>query len=204
MMIKDIVGLLVQPRTQWHNIADRAEFSLLGSFFYTATLSLLPAVAWYYGTTVVGWTVGDGDSVKLTTDSAAIIITLFYLTMVACVAAIGYMMHWMSETYIAASGTHSSIAKCVAIAGYTATPLFIAGLIGFVPLMWPSLILALLASALSVYLLYIGLPIVMGISQERGFLYASAVIAFCLVIVTVIMGGSVIAWDMGAAPSFTD
>ncbi|MFT7130666.1 MAG: hypothetical protein ACI89U_002792, partial [Gammaproteobacteria bacterium] len=87
---------------------------------------------------------------------------------------------------------------------FTATPLFIVGAIGFIPVLWVSLVLGVVAACYAVYLLYIGIPIVMGIPKERGFLYASAVIAFCLVLITVIMGGSVIAWDMGAAPSFTD
>lgn len=203
-MITNIFGLLFRPKVQWQLIADKGEFSLFSAVMYTAVLAILPAVAWYYGTTSVGWTIGDGDTIKLTTESAKTIIILFYLCMVGSVCSIGYMMHWMSETYSSDNDIVSSTAKCVAVAGFTATPLFVAGLVGFTPILWPALILSVLASGYAVYLLYIGIPIVMGISQERGFLYASAVIAFCLVLIIVIMGGSVIAWDMGAGPSFTD
>jgi hypothetical protein len=52
--------------------------------------------------------------------------------------------------------------------------------------------------------LYLGIPIVMQIPKERGFLFSSAVLAVCLVIIIVIMVGSVILWDFGAAPRFTD
>jgi hypothetical protein len=40
--------------------------------------------------------------------------------------------------------------------------------------------------------------------QERGFLFASAVVAVCLVILIGIMGASVILWDMGFAPEYTN
>ena len=56
----------------------------------------------------------------------------------------------------------------------------------------------------AVYLLYLGIPIVMDIPEERGFLFSSAVIAICLVMMICIMVGSVILWDFGAAPAFTD
>ncbi|MFT5691529.1 MAG: hypothetical protein ACI92E_000858 [Oceanicoccus sp.] len=203
-MIPNIIGLMIRPEAQWQAIAEKGNFSLLSAFLYTAVFACVPAFAWYYGTTVVGWTVGDGDTTRLTTDSAATITILFYFVMVASVYAIGYMMHWMSETYSTGAANVSNLAKCISIASFTATPLFIVGAIGFIPVLWVSLVLGVVAACYAVYLLYIGIPIVMGIPKERGFLYASAVIAFCLVLITVIMGGSVIAWDMGAAPSFTD
>jgi Yip1 domain len=199
-MIGNIVGLLFRPKTQWQKIADKGSFSLFPAFMYTAILALLPAVAWFYGTTIIGWSVADGDIIRLTSDSATILIALFYLTMVGSICAIGFMIHWMSETY----GSDSSVAKGIAIAGFSATPLFIAGAIGFMPLFWLALVLSLVAVCYTVYLLYLGIPAVMDIPEERGFLFASAVVAFCMVLLIVIMGGSVILWDMGAAPSFTD
>ena len=55
-----------------------------------------------------------------------------------------------------------------------------------------------------VYLLYVGIPTVMNVPKERGFLFASAVVAVCLVILIAIMGASVILWDMGFAPEYTN
>ncbi len=199
-MVTNIVGLLFRPKTQWQIIASKGEFSLIKAVLYTAVMACLPAVAWFYGTTDIGWTVGDGDTIRLTKDSAMVMIVLFYFTMVISICAIGYMVHWMSHTY----GTDSSTAKGIEVAGLSATPLFIAGAVGFMPVFWLALVIAVAAVCYAVYLLYLGIPIVMAIPEERGFLFSSAVVAFCMVILMVIMGGSVILWDMGAAPSFTD
>ena len=54
------------------------------------------------------------------------------------------------------------------------------------------------------YLLYLGIPIAMDIPEERGFLFASAVLGVALVLLICIMVGAVILWDFGAAPAFTD
>lgn len=199
-MINNVIGLLIWPKTQWKSIAEKGQFGLGGAMLYILLLASIPALAWYYGATQVGWTVGDGDVIKLTQQSGQILISLFYLTMVASLCAIGYSIHWMASTY----GSDSSTSKGIAVAGYTATPLFIAGAIGFIPVFWFALLIAIAAVSYAVYLLYLGIPIVMKIPEERGFLFASAVIAVCLVILIVIMAGSVILWDFGAAPAFTD
>lgn len=199
-MIANMFSVIFYPKKQWQTVADRQSFPLIGAIFYTALLACIPAIAWFYGTTNVGWVIGDGEVIKLTEKSAKVLIGLFYLTMVASICAIGFMIHWMSKTY----GTDSSTAKGIAVAGISATPLFLAGTIGFVPVYGFDLLIGVAALSYAVYLLYLGMPIVMRIPEERGFLFSSAVIAFCMVILMVIMGGSVILWDLGAAPDFTD
>jgi Yip1 domain len=200
-MIQHAFGLLVRPSAQWQTIADLPPSSFRTLLLYPCLLAILPAVAWYYGTSQVGWTVGDhGDTIKLTVASARQISILFYLGMVGCVAVIGYFIHWMSDTY----GADSSLTKGIVITGLTSTPLFIAGLVGFYPLLWVDLLIGVAAVSWSVYLLYLGIPIVMKIPEERGFLFSSAVVGVALVMLICLMVGSVILWEYGAAPAFTD
>ena len=200
-MIQHTFGLLTRPSAQWRTIANLPEDSFRTLLLYPCFLAILPAVAWYYGTSRVGWTVGDqGETIKLTVESARQITILFYLAMLASVVVIGYFVHWMSDTY----GANSSLTKGIVIVGLTSTPLFIAGLVGFYPLLWIDLLIGVAAVSWSVYLLYLGIPIVMGIPEERGFLFSSAVVGVALVILICMMVGSVILWDYGAAPAFTD
>ena len=200
-MIQHTFGLLVRPSAQWRTVADLPESSFLTLVLYPCIFAILPAVAWYYGTSRVGWTVGDqGEATKLTVESARQISVLFYLTMLASVVVIGYFVHWMSDTY----GADSSLTKGIVIVGLTCTPLFIAGLVGFYPLLWIDLLIGVVAVSWSVYLLYLGIPIVMNIPEERGFLFSSAVVGVALVIFICVMVGSVILWEYGAAPAFTD
>ncbi len=192
--------LLFSPRRAWNQTAAKPPTNPVLALLYPIIFALLPAVAWYIGTTRVGWQVGGDAPVRMTADSAQIISILFYLTMVVAVAVVGYMIHWMSLTY----GAKSTLAKGVVIAGLTATPLFIAGAVGFHPQLFLDLIVGVVALCYAVYLLYIGIPIVMSIPQERGFLFASAVIGVCMVIFMAIMGATVILWDTVAPPIFHD
>jgi hypothetical protein len=199
-MIQHTFGLLTRPSAQWKTVADLPESSFKTLVLYPWFMALLPAVAWYYGTTQVGWSVGEGEPIKLTKESARQICILFYFTMVACVAVIGYFIHWMSDTY----GAESTVTKGIVIASLTATPLFIAGLVGFYPLLWLDMLIGVVAICWAVYLMYLGIPIVMNIPEERGFLFSSAVLGVCLVILICLMVGSVILWEFGAAPAFVD
>ena len=200
-MIQHTFGLLTKPSKQWQTIADLPENSLNTLALYPCVLAILPAVAWYYGTSQVGWSVGDsGDVIKLTVESARLISILFYAAMIACVAVIGYFIHWMAETY----GAASTMTKGIVITSLAATPLFLSGVVGFYPLLWLDMLIGVAAVSWAVYLLYLGIPIVLGIPEERGFLFSSAVMAIALVILICLMVGSVILWDFGAAPAFTD
>ena len=200
-MIQHLFGMITKPSATWRTIAAMPEKSRNALVLYPCIMAVFPAIAWYYGTSHVGWTVGSyNEVIRLTTESAFQISILFYLVMVASVAAIGYFIHWMSDTY----GADSTLAKGIVIAGLTATPLFVTGLVGFYPTLWLDLLIGVVAVSWSVYLMYLGIPIVMNIPEERGFLFSSAVLAIALVILVCIMVVSILAWEYGAAPAFTD
>lgn len=200
-MIQHTIGLLLRPSEQWRIVAQLPERSRNVLVLYPCIFALLPAIAWYYGTSQVGWTTGlQGNVVRLTADSAFQISVLFYLVMVGSVAIIGFFIHWMSQTY----GAESTVSKGIVIAGLTATPLFITGLVGFYPTLWLDLLIGVVAISWAVYLMYLGIPIMMKIPEERGFLFSSAVLAIAMVVLVSIMVISILAWDYGAAPAFTD
>ena len=199
-MIGKAIGIMLQPGKIWQQVAEMSDAQLKPYIFYPAILAIIPAVAWYYGTSQIGWTVAGKEPVKFTSESAMGIAVLFYLAQVVAIWAVGYFVHWVSETY----GAESSATKGLAIAGLCATPILLSGLLGFYPLFWLDFIVGLAAVTYSVYLLYLGIPIVMGIPEERGFLFASAVVAVGLVVAVIIMGATVMLWDMGFAPAFTD
>ena len=199
-MIHKAIGLLFQPRKQWQAVATMTEAQLRPYVAYPALLTLLPAVAWYFGTTRVGWQVGEGDITRLTADSALMIAILYYFAQIIAIWVVGYFIHWMAATYDA----DSNFIKGVVVAGFAATPILVAGVVGFYPLFTFDMLIGIAAVSYAVYLLYSGIPLAMKIPQERGFLFASAIVAVALVGLIVLMSVTVILWDMGFAPVFSD
>jgi hypothetical protein len=110
------------------------------------------------------------------------------------------MIHWMGKTY----GTEQPLPRCMSLAAYVATPMFFVGIFEIMPILWLNFVLGLPALAYTVYLLYTGVPVMMEISEERGFLFSSAVLAVGLVTLVTVLAATAILWGSGFAPQFVD
>ena len=144
--------------------------------------------------------IGAGDAVRLTEESAARIAALYYVAMVAATFSVAWVIHWMSRTY----GANQPLGQCYALATYTATPLYLVGLMHLQPILWLNLLVGLPVLGYTVFMFYTGVPEMMEIPPERGFLFSSAVMAFGLVALVALLVISVLLWSSGFGPSFTN
>jgi hypothetical protein len=194
-----VVKLFIHPRAGWTAIHAR-HYSVAGVILgHTLLFALIPAVAGYIGTTLVGWQIAGGEVVRLTSASAGKIALLYYLAMLAGVATVGSAIHWMGKTY----GADQPIGQCIALASFSATPLFLIGALQAYPVLWLNLIAGLPVLAFTTYIFFTGVPIMMEIPEERGFLFSSAMLAFGLVTLVGMLAVTALLWGTGFAPSFT-
>jgi hypothetical protein len=199
-MLSHIFGLFINPKKEWQLIHDSACSVTKCYLSYVLILAAIPPVSGYFGTTLFGWQFSARDPVKLTSESALVIAIAYYLVMVVGVFTIGAMIQWMGKTY----GTEQPLSRTVTLAAYTATPLFLVGIFELMPILWVNFLVGLPALGYTVVLLYTGLPIMMGISEEKGFLFSSAVLAVGLVALVCMMVATAILWGYGFAPQFAD
>jgi len=197
-MLNHAYGLLVHPRQQWQALHDLSDDSLKRNSPYTIVLALLPALAWYIGTTEFGWRIGQGEATYMTEHSALSLMGGFYFGLLVAVTVIGYFIHWMSKTY----GVKTDPLKGFVVAGFIATPIFLVGIAGIYPLVWLNILLVLAALSYAIYLLFTGIPIMFDMSDERGFLFASAVLGVAMVVTVAMMAGTVLFWDFVSSPVF--
>lgn len=199
MVIKHIIGLFGNPKREWQSIRD--EQCTIAKCFASHTLFLaaIPPICGFIGTTQIGWQIGTGAPVKLTIGSALPITILYYLAILIAIGSIGAMIKWMGKTYDA----DRPLSRAIVLASYTATPLFLIGIFQLYPILWLNMVLGLPALAYTVYLLYSGLPIMMEVSTEKGFLFSSAVLAVGLVALVATLAATAILWGMGFEPTFT-
>ncbi|MGA8260608.1 MAG: Yip1 family protein [Arenicellales bacterium] len=200
MLLKHVWEILTEPRAAWGRIRD--EDSSIAELYLRVIvpLAIISPVAGLIGTTRFGWQIGAGEPIRLTTGSAMQISIVYFGAILVTVFIIGTLISWMSDTY----GSRQSLARSVAIAAYAAVPLFLVGFVQIYPVLWINFLIGLPALAYAVYLLYLGVPIVMNISPERGFLFSSAVLAVCLVALVGLLASTVVLWSYGLGPSFTD
>lgn len=199
-MMTHLFGILFSPSEEWKKIRD-VDCTVGKCFYgYVFIMAAIAPVSGYFGTTQFGWQIGAREAVKLSPDSALTIAIAYYLVMLVAVFSMGLMIHWMGKTYKA----EQSLSRCIRLAAFTVTPLFLVGIVELFPILWLNFVIGLPALALSVRLLYIGLPIMMEIDGERGFLFSSSILAVGMVTLIVIMVATAILWFNGFAPQFVD
>ena len=199
MFIQHILGLLSDPTRQWVKIREQYQSGSGNPVGHVLILALIPAISGYIGTTQVGWRIGVGEPIRITGDSAMSIAIIYYIALLVGIFSVGWVIHLLGKAY----EVQKPLPLCIALAAYTATPLFLIGLMQVYPVLWLNMLMGLPALAYTVYLLYSGLPIMMEIPAERGFLYSSAVLAVGLVALVAMLAMTALLWGMGLQPVFT-
>ncbi len=192
MILNHIWGLYAHPKEEWQTIEKRHE-SLTYSVVHILVVALIPAICSYYATAQIGWAIGAGDAIKISESSAIAMSVAMYLGLCAGVFALAYLIQWMAQTFDASPDFTQSLE----LAAYTATPLLMVGITALYPVLWFVAISGLAALSYSVYLLYSGIPIMMNIPEEKGFIYASSVVTCGLVLLVALMAISAIMFGMG-------
>ncbi|MGL1958117.1 MAG: YIP1 family protein [Colwellia sp.] len=197
MILNHIWGLYAHPKDEWQTIEKRHE-SLMYSLMHILTVALIPAICGYYAAAHIGWTIGAGDPIKITESSAQIMGLAMYLGIVFGVFALAYLIQWMAKTF----DSSPNFIQSLELAAYTSTPMLMIGIAALFPVLWFVTLAVLAAACYSVYLLYSGVPIMMNIPEEKGFIYSSSVVTCGLVLLVGMMAFSAVMWGMGFGPEY--
>lgn len=198
MLLEHIIGFFLHPSEEWESVRAR-NIPLGRVIFHILLLGAIPVISGFIGTTQFGWQIGTAETIKITTGSAAVIAVIYYIVIIAAVFSVAWMIHWMGQTY----GARQPLSRCLVLAAYIPIPLFLVGIAQIYPVLWFNLIIGIPAATYTVFLLYLGIPVMMEIPPERGFLFSSAVLAFGLVGLVGMLAATVILWGFGLGPVFT-
>jgi hypothetical protein len=198
MIINPIGGIQKNPVAHFEAITLE-ERSVSDLFLgYILILAAIPPLAGLIGTTQFGWSFAAGATVKLTFASALKISIAYYLAILVAIYTVAKLIQWMSRTY----GGGQPLERCLALTSYTATPMFLIGVLQIYPVMWLNYIAGLPVLAYTVYRLYIGTPIMMRIPREQGFLFSSAILAVGMVALIGRLASTVMLWSVGIQHEF--
>ncbi|WP_339065742.1 Yip1 family protein [Teredinibacter turnerae] len=203
-LLKHTVGIMTHPASEWASVRDDKTSFKQVFLGHVPFLALIPSIAAFYGVTQVGWTVGDGNPVHLTVNSALTLCAISYFALIAGVFVLGEFVNWMSRTYGVRDSEEQRHHGGTALAVCITTPLFLSGIFLVVPSIWLNVIAMGIAGTYAVFLIFEGLPIVMNIEKERAFMYACSVITVGLVLMVTAMIGTVLVWGVGVGPIYVD
>lgn len=196
MYLQHMFGLLYHPKAEWDSI--KKENHSLGHIYLTHLLFLaaIPPFALLVGTTQFGWSFTGSQFYFLSMESAIPLAGAFYLALLAGMFFMAYTTFWMEKTF----GAEASLERCLLFTTFTSTPLFLSGLVGFLPILWLDVFVVMAAVSYTIYLLYAGVPVFMNIPEERGFIFATSILTVGLCALVGMMAATVVIWGMGFAP----
>lgn len=190
--------VIFDPTHGWELVRDAQPALARVLLGHTLWMAAIAPICALYATTQVGWSIGGGDPVTLTVNSAVPIAFLFFLASVTATLCVAKSIQWMAQTYC----DPKPLGHCLALASLTATPIYMVGFALLYPILWLNLLIGLPALAFAVHLFYTGVPIMMNIDRERGFLFSSAVLCFGLVTLVALLVATVLLWGSGFSPEF--
>ena len=190
------LGLLLHPLAACARLGDQAPSPQAVLFRHIVWLALLPPAFAFVGAANFGWRLGAAEPLLLDTAQLALVSLGYFLALLGGFLAAAGAARWMAPTYGATSqwGAHLGLVAVVA------APLA-AGAVGHLfPHVFLNLLVLIPALIWSMYLLYKGLPVALGTSEQRGMLMASSLIGFLLVAAVTLLGVTVALWAAGVGP----
>ncbi len=198
------LGILLHPDSEWKAIRNQKSSFQQVFLSHVPFLALIPCVSAFIGVTQVGWSVGGGDVIRLSVNSALAFCVLAYFAFLAGVFVFGEFINWMSRTYGVTDSQEQRHYEGTAMAVYVTTPLFLVGVFNLYPEPWLVVSVLVMAMAYSVYLVYEGTPILMNIDKDRAFMYSSSIVTIGLVMLVTTMIATVIVWGLFMSPVYVD
>jgi len=200
MLLNHAFGLFKNPDSEWSEIRNEKAPPRRLYVAYVLVLALIGPICAYISTAHIGWTISGDRVITFTALSALQLSVLSYLAILVGVFALGYGVNWMARTYGAKQEEVPS--RGVALVSYSCTPLFFAGFGVLYPSIWFNVLVHMAAAGYGAWLMYNGLPVVMGIRRAQAVMYAGALLTVALVILVSTLAGSVILWTYGFGPVY--
>lgn len=191
-----IADVLLKPGAAFARLRDESPRAGNVFFRFALWLALCPPLFAYVGTTLFGWRLGV-EPIELPQRIVVGISVAYFALLVFGLFSTAAVSRWMAATYGARDAFGSNLAL-IAIVG---APLAVGSIVHVYPHAFLNVVVLVPLLIWSMYLLYRGLPIVLGTDEARGMLMASALIAYLLVAWVSLLGVTVVLWSRGIGPT---
>jgi hypothetical protein len=193
--IASLATVLFRPKRVFEALAA-AEPSAPKVFFgFALWLGLLPPVFAYIGTMRFGWRLGV-EPVFLPQPTVFAICAAYFVALLFGFLSGAVVARWMAVTYDASQ----SLGRCLALMAIVGAPLAVGSVVHLYPHGFFNILVLVPVLIWCMYLLYRGLPVVLGTGPNRGMLMASALIAYLFVAFVSLLGITVALWGSGIGP----
>lgn len=178
-IVARVKEILLSPKSAW-SVIETEETTTANLYKqYIMILAAIPAVAGFIGMSIFGVS-GFGVSLRVPVMTGLAQMILGYGVALAMV----YVVALIADALAPRFGGQKNPMNALKLVAYSSTAAMVGGIFGLIPALG---VLSLVASLYSFYLLYLGVPALMKVPQERTLVYTAVVVA-CAIVVSVIVG----------------
>ena len=194
-LVDRVKNILLSPRAEWQVIdAEPASVSSLYAG-YIAPLAAIPAICQAIGMSMIGLSIPFiGGHYKTPIGSAFISAAVMYVFGLVAVYIVALIVDGLAPTF---GGTKNQV-QALKVVAYSYTSAWVGGVFSLIPALS---IIGLLFGLYSLYLLYLGLPVLMKSPVDKAVGY-TVVVVICTIIITwaIVFGVASLGLGFGANP----
>jgi hypothetical protein len=179
-LIARIRKIVLTPRAEWPII--EAERTSVGRLYsrYVAPMAAFAAAMSFVRMAIVGVTPPWGATIRTSVPSALVASVVTFILGLFGLFLVGLIINMLAPAF---SGDRDQ-RQALKTAAYALTPAWLGTALSFLPL---GSLLQLLAGLYGIYVLYLGLPVMMGIPRAKADGYAVAVVV-CTILLGIMFG----------------
>jgi hypothetical protein len=178
-LLQRVQDILLKPQATWPVIEQEPADVAAIYQKYLVFLAAIPAVAGFVGLSLIGIG-GFGLNLRVPLVSGLVHMVVSYVLSLVLVFVFALVVDALAPTF---GGTRNRIAA-VKLVAYAMTASFVGGVFALVPSLS---VLGLLASVYSIYLLYLGVPVLMKCPPDKAAAY-TAVAVVCGIVLGLVVG----------------
>lgn len=173
-LVARVKNILLRPKEEWERI-DAEPATVAGLFTsYAMILAAIGPIASVIGMVLIGGSI----------TYALPMAVVSYIVSLCVVFVTALIIDALAPTF---GGTKNQV-QATKVAVYSATPGWVIGILSAIPqLVGLTLVLALIAFLYGIYLIYLGLPRLMRVGQDKAVVYVVVVVAAWIVIYWILM-----------------
>ncbi|MFL5401621.1 MAG: Yip1 family protein [Gemmatimonadales bacterium] len=177
-LVDRVKRILVSPQTEWQVID--AEPTTTGALYagYIAPLAAIGPIAQLIGYSVFGITVPFMGTYRVPFGSALTSAIVSYVLTLLATYVLALIIDALAPTF---SGQRNQV-QALKVAAYSSTAAWVAGIFALIP----GLRLLTILGAYSLYLLYLGLPVLMKSPRDKALAYTAVVVLAAIVLFMVV------------------
>jgi len=179
-IVQRVKDILLIPKQTWPVIETETTDTATLYTQYLMILAAIPAVAAFIGMSLIGVNV-LGVSIRTPLVGGIVGMVVSYALSLAMIYVLALIADALAPTF----GGQKNPIQALKLVAYGSTAGMVGGIFSIIPTL---AVLGVLTSLYSVYLFFIGIPVMMKAPQEKALPYTAALLV-CGIVASIILGG---------------